>query len=411
MKLRVMAYRLCWLLIPLFASAQSNTNTPAPPPDAAEVQQEIQQVESLLPKIPDRGAALFLLAHDYAHVGSLEKAWSLLKECMSLEEGFDPDVDPDLAPLKARSEFQSLIEKLHRRYPAVHRAHVAFTVPEKDLIPEGLVADPTTGVLYMGSLNRRKIVKITKNGDVSDFVQAGQYNLGPICGLKVDASDESLWANTCPDNGAGAELLHFDSAGKLADRFPPPTPGQHLFNDLVLRNTQEIYLTDSLANLTYRFNRKSRTFTEVLLYRPVYFPNGIALSDDGNLLYIADAFGIVQLDLRNNSSHEVVPGPRNTVSCADGLYWYRNSLVAIQNGLFESRRVAQFRLAPDGFTVTATAILEYRSPLVTRPTTGAIVGSKFYFMSNTQVNNFKNEKIIDPAKLAPVKISVVELQK
>jgi hypothetical protein len=350
-----------------------------------------------------------LLAHDYAHVGGLEKALSLVEECMSLDEGFDPEDDPTFVPLRASAEFQRLIERVHRRYPVVHRARVAFTVLEKELVPEGLAADHTTGVLYMGSLNRRKIVKINKSGDVSDFVKAGQYNLGPVCGLKVDATDESLWANTCPDNGAGAELLHFDSAGKLAERFPPPTSDQHLFNDLVLRNKQEIYLTDSLANRTYQFNRKSHTFAEVPLYRAVYYPNGIALSGDGNLLYIADAFGIVQFDLRHSSSQEVVPGPSNTVSGADGLYWYRNSLVAIQNSLGSSR-VVQFHLSPDGLKVTATTILEYRSPLLTLPTTGAIVGSKFYFMSNTQVDNFKAEKILDPAKLEPVQISVVELQ-
>jgi DNA-binding beta-propeller fold protein YncE len=193
------------------------------------------------------------------------------------------------------------------------------------------------------------------------------------------------------------------------EHFPPPSSGQHLFNDLVLRGVQEIYLTDSLANKTYRFDRKSHSFAEATLCRAVYYPNGIALSDDGNVLYVADAFGIVQLDLRNNSSHELVPGPANTVSGADGLYWYRNSLIAIQNSLGSSR-VAQFHLSPDGIKVTTTTVVEYRSALVTLPTTGAILGSKFYFMSNTQVDNFKAERIVDPSKLEPIQISVVEIE-
>jgi hypothetical protein len=328
---------------------------------------------------------------------------------MSLDEGFDPEDDPAFAPMKGTPEFHKLIERVHRRYPVVHRAHVAFTIREKDLIPEGLAVNRTTGALYMGSLHLRKIVKITKDGDVSDFVKTGQYNLGPICGLKVDTADDSLWANTCPDSGVGAELLHFDSTGKLAERFSPPTPGQHLFNDLVLRNKHEIYLTDSLANRTYEFDRRSRTFAELPLCRAMYYPNGIALSDDGTLLYVADAFGIVQLDLRNNSTHEVDAGALNTVSGVDGLYWYRNSLVAIQNSL-GSARVAQIRLSSDGLKVTATTILEYRSRLVALPTTGAIAGSYFYFISNTQGDNFKDEKIIDPTTLEPVRISVVKLQ-
>jgi hypothetical protein len=396
-------------LVKAFDFAQQGLTVPAiPPADASQVQQEIHQVEATLASLPDRGVALFLLAHDYAHLGNLEKAFSLLTECISLDEGFNPEDDPAFRGLKDNAEFRRLIESVHRRYPAVHQAQVTFTVPEKDLIPEGLAVNSTTGVLYMGSLHLGKIVRIAKTGGISDFVRAGQYDLGPICGIKVDPADDSLWANICPDSGVGAELVHFDNAGKLRERFPPSTSGQHLFNDLVLRNGREIYLTDSLANRAYRFDRRSHTFTELVFPRTLYYPNGIALSDDGNLLFVADAFGILQVDLRNNSAHEVNPGPSNTVSGADGLYWYRNTLVAVQNSLGSSR-IAQFRLSPDSLKITATTILEYRSPLVTLPTTGAIDGSKFYFMSNTQVDNFREGKIVDPTKLEPVRISVVEL--
>jgi hypothetical protein len=34
----------------------------------------------------DRGAALFLLARRYAHLGELQKALALLKECIALDE-------------------------------------------------------------------------------------------------------------------------------------------------------------------------------------------------------------------------------------------------------------------------------------------------------------------------------------
>jgi sugar lactone lactonase YvrE len=411
MKISILVISLaCLLSTQGLSLAQQGAAVPATPPaDAPQVQQEIRDMEATLAKFPDRGTALFFLAHDYAHLGNFEKALASLKECISLEEGFDPEGDPVFRPMKDNPEFNKLIERIHQRYPAVHQAQAAFTIPEKDLVPEGLAVNSSTGDLYMGSLNLRKIVRITKTGVISDFVKAGQYDLGFVCGIKVDPADSSLWVNVCPDSGVGAELVHFDSAGKLLERFPPSTSGQHLFNDLVLRNDREIYLTDSLANRAYRFDRRSHTFTELTFPRAIYYPNGIALSDDGNWLYVADAFGILQVNLRSNNAKEVDPGPTNTVSGADGLYWYKNTLIAVQNSLGSSR-IAQFRLSPDGLKVAATIILEYRSPSVTLPTTGAIYGTKFYFMSNTQVDNFKDGKIVDPAKLEPVRISVVELQ-
>jgi sugar lactone lactonase YvrE len=93
--------------------------------------------------------------------------------------------------------------------------------------------------------------------------------------------------------GVGAELVDFDRVGKLLERFPPTKSGKHLFNDLVLREGREIYLTDSLANRVYRFDLRSHSFDELTFPRAIYYPNGIALSDDGNLLYVADAFGIL----------------------------------------------------------------------------------------------------------------------
>jgi len=408
MKLVLLPGLICLLLASIFAFAQAMPNTSVPPADAADVELEIRQVEQFLPKLPDRGAGLFLLAHDYAHLGKTEKAFSALQECISLDAGFDPEGDPDLAVLKSNPKFNTLAERVHRRYPAVHRAQTAFVIAEPDLFPEGLAEDPRSSMLYMGSLHFGKIVEIAKDGTVSDFIKAGQYSLGPICGLKVDPVDGSVWGNTCPDSGVGAELFHFDSGGKLLKRFSPPTPGKHLFNDLVLRGPDEIYLTDSLANRAFRFDRKSHTFSELSLCRTVYYPNGIALSDDGKRLYVADAFGILKVDVKTGGCHEVEPGKSNTVSGADGLYWYKDSLVAVQNSL-GSPRIARFRLSPDGNRVLGITILEYRTPFVSSPTTGAIVGSKFYFMSNTQIDNLKGDKILDPSKLEPVRISAIDL--
>ncbi len=57
---------------------------------------EIQAVEKSLPKIADHGAALFFLAKRYAQIGDLDKGLALLKECIALDQGFDPSEGPSL---------------------------------------------------------------------------------------------------------------------------------------------------------------------------------------------------------------------------------------------------------------------------------------------------------------------------
>jgi sugar lactone lactonase YvrE len=401
-----------WLTMLLMALASagygaSQDNSP-PNPEAAQARQEIQGIERLLPQLPDRGPALFELAHDYALVGNLDQALALLKECVGLHEGFTPEGDPVLERLKSNREYDALVGQTRREFLPVRRARLAFTVSDDNLIPEGLAADSSRHLFYMSSLSRKKIVRISVNGELSDFIHAGQYDLQSVCGIKVEASNGHLWANTCPNSGKGAELVHFDLQGKVLERFGPTTPGPHLFNDLVLRGADEVYLTDSLDNKAFRFDRKTHAFTALAFPRSLYYPNGIALSDDGNQLYVADAFGVLQYDLRNDKGHELQAGASNTISGFDGLYWYRGKLLGIQNSL-GLPRVAQFQLSDDGTRVTAETVLEYRSEFVEFPTTGAIDGSNFYFMANTHLDNWKDDKIVDPKRSEAVRIAVLHL--
>jgi hypothetical protein len=138
------------------------------------------------------------------------------------------------------------------------------------------------------------------------------------------------------------------------------------------------------------------------------YPNGIALSDNGKLLYVADILGAIQVDLENKQTREVDPGRHSMLAGIDGLYWYKGSLVGVQygNGPY---RVARWKLSPDGLKVASTEVFEYRAPLISFPTTGAITKGKFYFIANTGIGNYKDGKVVDPRKLEPIHIAVVQL--
>ena len=389
------------------AAAQQSAPTLQAPGE--RLRDEIKSVEDLLPRVADRGAALYLLADHYARLGDEAKALALLKECAALGEGFDPAKERAFAPLRSHLEFRELVEQAQRRYPPVHHAHVAFTVPEKELFPEGLAVDASSGVFYLGSEHQQKIVKFTLKGGVSDFVKQDVYDLSPVGGVHVDPADHSVWATTDAGVKHRPELLHFDAQGKLLERYPEPGSMPHDLNDSVLRGTREIFATDTEGNHVYRFDRAAHTFTEMKLHRAVFEPNGITLSPDGNLLFIADDLGVIRVDLRSNESMDVDPGPRNTLAGIDGLYWYKGELVGVEYGT-GAYRVMRWRLSPDDRTVVSSEVLERGTDLVNNPTTGAIFEGNFYFMANTGIQNLENDKIVDESKLEPVKIAVLALK-
>ena len=389
--------------------AEHTAPAPALSADAANrFRSMIQTTESALPRIPDRGAALFLLSRLYGRLGELPKALALAKETVALNAGFDPGAASWLKPLQDNAEFRELVERVRLQNPPVHHARVAFTVPDKDLFPEGLAADAQKRIFYMGSMHRRKIVKITPEGEVTDFVKQGLYDLMPVGGVRVDPSNHEIWAASDPAEKQ-SELMHFDGNGKLLERYPAPGAGTHDLNDLVVRNSDEVFTTDTEAHLVFRFDRKSHAFTPLKFPRPIFYPNGIALSDDRNLLYVADILGVIVVDLRTNAAQEVGPGAHDTLSGIDGLYWYKGDLIGVQYGT-AAFRVMRWHLAKDGHTVVSSEVIERGTDLVKDPTTGAIFEGNFYFMANTGIDNLHDDKIVDESKVEPLQIAVVALK-
>jgi hypothetical protein len=401
------------LLLPLAARSQDKEKEEikgvlAEPDDAAGVRAQIATVEKLLPQLADRGAALYFLSTSKQHLGETLEALQLLKECLALREGFDPTGSPSLRVLKGSKEFDALVASVHRDYPVVSQAQLAFVTEEKDLVPEGLAYDARQKNFYLSSLNRRKIVKINAEGKVSDFVPAGRDHLLPVLGIRLDTGDGTVWANSWEEGVERSELLHFDASGKLLERYAPQDAAKHGFNDLVVRKNGEVILTDSDSNQVLRFDPAAHTFSLLPIHRVLSAPNGIALADDDRALFVADDLGVVRVDLDHGNSSDVNPGSRNTLAGIDGLYWNKGSLIAVQNGI-GSPRIAAFKLSKDGNRVTQTTVLENRSAFTTLPTTGAIHGNDFYFIANSQIDNMNGNKVMDVTKLAAVRIAVLRL--
>jgi hypothetical protein len=388
--------------------AQDAEQVRGEPADAVEVREQIAKVEKWLPRLPDRAAGLYFLAAAKQHLGETLEALKLLKECVALREGFDPSASPSLGALKGTKEFDDMVATVHRDFPIVTHAKLAFLTDEKDLIPEGLAYAPRKNVLYLSSLHQRKILVIAADGTAGDFVPAGRDHLLPILGIRSDPNDGTVWANSWDENGDRSELLHFDSTGKLLGRYAPQDDRKHGFNDLVVRKNGDILLTDSVSNQVYRFAPAAKTFTPLSVSRELSAPNGIALDGDDRQVFIADDFGLVRLDLETNSSAEVNPGPHNTLAGIDGLYWHKGDIVAVQNGI-GSPRIAAFRLSRDSLSVVQTFVLENRTPFTTLPTTGAVRENDFYFIANSGADNLNGNHILDVTKLERVKIATVRL--
>jgi sugar lactone lactonase YvrE len=293
------------------------------------------------------------------------------------------------------------------------------TIPEVDLIPEGIAFDPADRTLYVSSIRKRKIVAVSPQGSTRDFVAPGRDGLWSVLGMKVDPERRTLLACSEVD-GPGMEgydpgdlgqsaVFEFELAtGRTVRVFRPPA-GRHLFNDLVFtRNTS--WVTDSEEGSVWRIDRRSGRLARLAPARRFAYPNGIAIDPPENTLFVADAKSIYAVDPVSGTSRELAHSPRTRLGEADGLYFDHGALIAIQNGN-PPVRVARFSLSPGYDRVTGEALLAAGDARLPEPTTGAIAGDVMYLVGDAQLRAVgKDGKLWPREKLSPVRIYAMPLR-
>jgi len=107
-------------------------------------------------------------------------------------------------------------------------------------------------------------------------------------------------------------------------------------------------------------------------------PQTPALSSDERTLYVPDYVrGIAAIDLKSRAVRWLQPARGIVLSGIDGFYRYRNSFLAVQNGVSPARIIL---FAQD---LRKQEILETNTPGLGEPTHGTLIGNTFYFLANT----------------------------
>ncbi len=71
------------------------------------------------------------------------------------------------------------------------QVEIAFTIAEKDLIPEGITYDAKSKSFFVSSIHKSKIIRIDEQGKAADFIKSGQEGIGQVLGIKVN--NGKLW--------------------------------------------------------------------------------------------------------------------------------------------------------------------------------------------------------------------------
>ncbi|MGH7598041.1 MAG: hypothetical protein ACREOI_16950 [bacterium] len=356
---------------------------------------------------PDNPNMKYNFAGAHTLIGKSQEALGLLAKLADMGLIFDAAADEDFNSIKDSEAFKDILKKFEMNKAPVNHSEVAFKLSEKDLITEGVAYDPVTEIFYVGSIHQRKIVSRDKKGVVKDFATA-QDGLWSVFGMKVDAKRRTLWVcSTVTPQMLGfqkeeeglSSVFKFDlKSGKLVKRYDLPNqPQPHWLGDLVVNSRGDVFITDSQApGAVYAIFQQKDELELFIPAGPFRSPQGIDFSDDEKHLFIADySIGIFKFDL-TTKQHIKLSAPENLAWIGiDGLYFYKNCLIAIQNGI-NPHRVVRFFLSKNLDHIERAEVIEANNPQFNEPTLGALVRDSFYYVANSQWGSFNKDKTIFP---------------
>jgi sugar lactone lactonase YvrE len=353
-----------------------------------------QQAHELEPKNPQ---IVYNLACGEALNGHPAEAIQFLDKLLQQKLDFGAETDPDLTSARSSPEWKAFETRLAALRKPLIRSQVAFTLPDPELLATGMASDPETGDIFVASVRKRKILRRTPHGEVSDFIHQGQDGFLAGDSLAVDVPRRLLYATTSAapymvryektDYGHSG-LFAFDlKSGKLARKAMLPADGKrHLLNALAIDHDGNVYVSDSGVSGIYLLRRTSSTLEEFLPASVFEATQGLALSKDDKTLFVADyASGLWAVDIASRQSRKLDPPSGTWLRGLDGISSSQNGFIAVQIGA-KPERVLRIRVDPAAKRVTSVEILEMSHPDYEGPIQGTVVGNSFLYVANSQLD-------------------------
>ena len=365
-----------------------------------------RQAEALRPEVP---RLVYNLACAEARNGHAAESAKLIEGLLDRGIDFGWARDEDFAAVADSAAFAGARSKLARLREPVGGSAVAFRLPEKDLLTEGIAYDPETRAFFVSSVHKRKIVRRAADGTVSDFVRPRQDGVFGVLAIAVDARARRLYACSAglPQMEAYEKrfetlgsVLAFDLAtGGIVRRWDLPSDGgPRAPGDLAIAESGDVYVTDGLGTGVYRIRRGQRRVEEIVAPGVFRSPQGLGFGPGGRL-YVAD-YGVGLFRVEKGGKVRQIPGPRDLPLLGiDGLLVRGRTMYATQNGI-EPHRVVRLELDAAGERVVSGEILDSNDPEFAEPTLLALVGDDLYVVGKSQWGLFDEKTgAPDEAKL------------
>jgi len=371
-------------------------------------------LDSISAVTPDHPNYIYLRAHANGMAGRMVEARSDIERLLKWDARFARAALRDTSVASLRGEFTHVDSLVTLAELPVSNGLVWATLDERDLVPEGTAWDPRTRSVLIGSLNKYKIMAISSDGVVTERVAAGAHGLRSVAGIHVDSARGVLWATSnsrfdTPADSTPSALFAFDAAtGAFRTRFAVPGSDNPFLNDITTGPDGTVYVTDMQGGRVWSASPGATELRELLELGRVLSPNGITISSDGRVLFVADVDHVRALDLNSGEAWRIAVPDNIIVSGIDGLAYHRGALIA--HHPLANWRIARYSLDPERKRIIGRSLIEANTEDGRTSTTGEIAGDGYIYIGNSQIDRM-NLRTIDPATMDPVRIYRVQMSR
>ncbi len=291
------------------------------------------------------------------------------------------------------------------------KPEIAFTLSDKSLFPEGIAYDSKTRQFFISSLSKFKVVSVDRKGKQSDFIPSSQDSILRCVCVKTDEKSRRLWVLSTSGWSekviSGIHVYHIDTRQLIAKRFTP-LGNKPVFNDMIIGYQGEALILDYEGNCIYSYKVETNRLEILIESELLAGANGVTISPDQTTLFVNTRNqGIVLVDVITKKISPVSNPLSLDLKGLDGITFYKNSLIAVmcKDDVSENPLIIRYFLNKSGNEIIGASIIDYKNPLFSIPTNGAMVGDIYFCLAATHLHHFSlnmdqnNENLSNPLVL------------
>lgn len=337
-------------------------------------------------------------------VGRPKSAYSYMHKMQQQGLSYDFTQTADTESIRNTEVFEYLNTLLVKAGEPSGIGKTAFELPKARLYPEALAWDASQERYLVGTLEGGTIYAIDAGGKASKLLSSSQDNgLRGIYGLAVDAERKRLWVSTTATPAFGkleegelgkTALLEFDlDSLELLNRFEPPADRfPHFLGSIGLTPQGDVFVMDRAVPLVYIKPAEANNMALFVSNFQLTGLRDLAISDDGKLMYLADAaLGVLVINLDNNSVNMLLGPETMNLGGISGIDSARGSLFVLQNGI-APQRLMRLDLDATGTNVINVIPLASGLELYDAPSFSRVRGDDVYYFAGSNLGGEREQK-------------------